>query len=107
MKTRAPFTPEYRNQSAASPEVIKWPKLYPSRLGVVPSGEVVTRIDSVETRFKMPVAVPEVPVAAIVTTVVPRLLGNVPLMIPVLLSRLIVEGRPVCEKLVGELFAVI
>jgi hypothetical protein len=74
---------------------------------VVPSGVVVTVIDSVETRFKVPVAVPEVPVAPIVTTVVPRLLGNVPLMIPVMLSSLMLEGRPVFEKLVGELFAVI
>jgi hypothetical protein len=46
-------------------------------------------------------------VAVIVTTVVPKLLGKVPLMSPVTLSRLMVEGRPVCEKLVGVLFAVI
>ena len=58
MKTRAPFTPEYRNQSAASPEVMKWPKLYPRRLGVVPSDSVVTVIESVEIRLKVLVAVP-------------------------------------------------
>jgi hypothetical protein len=107
MKTRAPFTPEYRNQSAASPELMKWPKLYPRRLGVVPSDSVVTVIESDEIRLKVLVAVPEIPVAVIVTTVVPRLLGKVPLIIPVMLSSLMLEGRPVCEKLVGELFAVI
>ena len=74
---------------------------------MIPSGVVVTVIESVETRFKVLVAVPEIPVAVIVTTVVPRLLGKVPLMIPVLLSRLIFEGKPVCEKLVGELLATI
>jgi hypothetical protein len=86
---------------------MKCPKLYPSRLGVVPSKVVVTVIDSVETRFKVLVAVPEVPVAVIVTTVVPRLLGKVPLINPVMLSSLMLEGRPVCEKLVGELLATI
>jgi hypothetical protein len=68
---------------------------------------VATVIDSVEIRFKVLVAVPYGPVAVIVTTVVPRLLGKVPLMSPVVLSRLMVEGRPVCEKLVAELFAAI
>ena len=86
---------------------MKCPKLYPRRLGVVPSEVVVTVIESVETRFKVLVAVPYGPVAVIVTTVVPKLLGKVPVMIPVALFRLMVEGRPVCEKLVGELFATI
>jgi hypothetical protein len=81
--------------------------LYPSKLGVVPSKVVVTVSDSVATRFTVLVAVPYGPVAEMVTTVVPRLLGKVPLIIPVVLSRLMLEGRPVCEKLVGELFAAI
>jgi hypothetical protein len=81
--------------------------LYPSKLGVVPSKVVVTVTESVATRFTVLVAVPYDPVAEMVTTVVPRLLGKVPLIIPVVLSRLMPEGRPVCEKLVGELFAAI
>jgi hypothetical protein len=64
---------------------------------VVPSEVVVTVIESVEIRLKVLVADTYGPVAVIVTTVVPKLLGKVPLMIPAALSSRMVEGSPVCE----------